>query len=286
MFAQLTQAVAATDRKDGSLSSSPVTVMYIFFIGAAFVMYHHIAQGARSATATFAVMFQCLALALLLLQITSSRSAKGISAKSLMLEAAALLCRLSGTTWRHGYLPVDASGDWFYQLVDVASLGLALWLLREVLCTKRFTYEESDDVFPVCGVGLGCFVVGMLMHANNHDHALCDSTWMAGLLMSVLAVMPQYKLIIKSGGPVEALTSHYMAAMGVGRVFSGIFLWRARKHITCDFWIEDFNHAIIVILGAHLLHMVVLADFAYYYIKSVSTRGLRSRLILSESISV
>jgi hypothetical protein len=284
MFAQLAHSAAIKENK-GTLT--PLMMMYAFFIGAMFTMYHHIAEGARrSSFATLAVMFQCLALSLLALQITSSRSAKGISAKSLMLEASALLCRLSGTTWRHGYLPVDASGDWFYQMVDIASLGVALWLLREVLCTKRSTYEELVDVFPVGGVGLGCFIVGMLLHADNHDHPLCDSAWMAGLLMSVLAVIPQYKLITQSGGQAEALTGHYMAAMGAGRLLNGVFLWRARKHVTCEFWIEDFNHAIVVIMGAHLLHMVILADFAYYYVKSVSTCGFGSRLILSESMSV
>jgi hypothetical protein len=285
MFAQLALAVTARECKDKK-TSAPLIATYACFTGFSFVMYHHVAKGARSSTATFAVICQCLALALLALQITSSRSAKGISAKSIMLEAGALLCRLSGTTWRHGYLPVDASGDWLYQLVDVASLVLALWLLREVLYTKRFSYDDLNDMFPVCGVVLGCFVVGMLMHANNHDHALCDAAWMAGLLMSVVAVIPQYKLIMKSGDAVEALTSHSMAAMGVARFLSGMFMWRARKHITCDFWIQDFNHAIIVILGAHLLHLVILADFAYYYIKSVSTNGFRSRLDLSERISV
>jgi hypothetical protein len=285
MFAQLAHAVSTKECKDKTYSA-PLMATYAFFTGVSFVMYHHVAKGARSSTATFAVICQCLALALLALQVASSKSAKGISAKSVMLEAGALLCRLSGTTWRHGYLPVDASGDWLYQVVDVASLVLALWLLREVLSTKRFTYDDLNDVFPVCGVSLGCFVVGMLMHANNHDHAFCDAAWMAGLLMSVVAVIPQYKLIIKSGGTVEALISHSMAAMGLARLFSGVFLWRARKHINCEFWIQDFNHAIVVILGAHLLHLVILADFAYYYIKSVSTHGLRSRLVLSESISI
>jgi hypothetical protein len=285
MFCNLLCGVTAKDCKENK-STSSVTATYTGFAIFSYFMYHHVAEGARSSLATLSVICQCLALALLVLQITSSKSAKGISAKSVMLEAGALLCRLSGTTWRHGYLPVDASGDWLYQAVDVTSLVLALWLLREVLCTRRSTYDESNDFFPVCGVTLGCFVVGMLMHANNHDHALCDSVWMAGLLMSVLAVIPQYKLIIKSGGAVEALTSHYLAAMGLARLLSGVFLWRARKHINCEFWIQDFNHAITVILGAHLLHFVILADFAYYYIKSVSTNGLRSPVILPESVSV
>ena len=44
-------------------------------------------------------------------------------------------------------------------------------------------------------------------------------------------------------------------------------MWHARFDITCDPWVDGFNHAIWVILGAHLLHLVLLGDFGYYYVK-------------------
>merc|ERR1719199_715487 len=50
-------------------------------------------------------MIQCLALVLLGLQIMSTGSAAGISAKGLALDAFALCCRLSSTLWLNGYLP-------------------------------------------------------------------------------------------------------------------------------------------------------------------------------------
>jgi hypothetical protein len=277
---------AHTEAMKSKPMSLPLTLTYAFFVMSAFLVYHYVAEGNRSSLATLAVMAQCLALVLLVLQVTTSGHVKGISCNALVLEAAAFVCRLSGTTWRHGYLPVDASGDWLYQAVDVASLLLALWLLREMLFVKRATYEEEHDAFPMCRAVMGCFVVAMLMHGNLHGHPLCDCLWMAGLLMSVVAVIPQYSLIIKSGGCVEALTSHYMAAMGVGRILSGIFMWNAREHIGCAFWIQDFNHAIIVVLGAHLLHLLLLTDFAYYYAKNLATRGPSRSLNLMDSLSV
>merc|ERR1719183_1729538 len=87
-------------------------------------------------------MVQCLAVVLLGLQTISTGGASGISAKALSLDALALCCRLSSTLWLNGYLPVDASGDYVYQIVDICSLGSIVWLLHQVLVEKRHTYQE------------------------------------------------------------------------------------------------------------------------------------------------
>merc|ERR1719506_2037019 len=86
-------------------------------------------------------MIQCLALALLALQLISTGSAAGISARALTLDAIALCCRLSSTLWLNGYLPVDASGDHIFQAFDLCSLAILLWLLYQVLVVKRATYQ-------------------------------------------------------------------------------------------------------------------------------------------------
>merc|ERR1719517_393212 len=109
---------------------------------------------------------------------------------------------------------------------------------------------------------LGCFILAALFHADMNARPLFDALWMAGLFVSVVAVLPQLWLISKTGGHVEALTSHYIAAMAISRILSGTFMWHARFDITCDQWVEGFNHAIWAILGAHVLHLVFLADFA------------------------
>jgi len=271
--------------EDKAWTSTPVLWTYGSFLAGAYWVYQHMGQGESSAVLTVSVIVQCMALSLLLLQLRASGSVQGFSANSLMLEAGSVACRLSGITWLNGYLPVDASGDWLFQTVDFVSLLLALWLLYEVLVLKRHTYDETSDSFPTAPIALGCFVTAMLFHADNHDRPMFDCLWMAGLLMSVAAVIPQYGVIIRSGGQVQALVSHSIAAMGVSRACSGIFMWNAREHITCKFWIHDFNHAILVILAAHALHIVLLSDFAYYYLKSVATHGFRRQLDLPMTAS-
>ena len=43
----------------------------------------------------------------------------------------------------------------------------------------------------------------------------------------------------------------------------------ARYDVTCEFWIEGFNHAIYASLGTHATHMLLLGDFVYYHFKTL-----------------
>merc|ERR1719491_2570471 len=107
-----------------------------------------------------------------------------------------------------------------------------------------------------------------------------------GLFLSTIAVLPQLWLITRSGGQVEALTSHYIAAMAAGRALSGVFMWHARGDISCVPWFGEFNHAIWAILGSHLLHLLLLCDFGYYYIKAVMAQGLACTIDIPEDCNV
>lgn len=254
--------------------SNAITTAYCVFAALALVVYHFVAAGEFSAVLTLSVMFQCLAVALLCLQSVSSGSAAGISARSLQLEALALVCRLSSTLWLNGYLPVDATGDHIFQAVDICTLGLVLWLLHRVLVVQQHTYEVETDTFPVMPMVLGSLVLATLLHADMNSRPLFDALWMAGLFMSIIAVLPQLWLVARAGGRVEALTSHYIAAMAMARVLSGLFMWHARFDITCVPWVEGFEHAVWTILAAHAIHLLLLTDFAYYYVKGVMKQGL------------
>merc|ERR1719163_1663846 len=119
------------------------------------------------------VVFQCGAFAILAMQVVTSGNVMGISARSLVLEAAALCCRLSSTMWLDGYLPNDASGDWVYQAVDICSVLVVMWLLREVLVKRRSSYQAQDDSAPyVVEAVIVCIVLAALLHGDMDDFPL------------------------------------------------------------------------------------------------------------------
>jgi hypothetical protein len=276
----------ATSKNAVGIAAPPphVLLAYVLFLAAVGTVYHFVANGAFSSILTMAVMFQCLAFALLSIQVLCTESVAGISARALALDALALCCRLSSTTWLNGYLPVDDSGDWVFQLVDICSLVMALWMLSQVLVVRHSTYQAEQDKLPVYMLVIGAFVLALLFHADMNSYPLFDMLWMAGLFIGTVAVLPQLWMIMRTGGRVHALTSHYIAAMAVSRMLSGIFMWHARYDITCTPWINKFNHASWIILAAHLLHLVLLGDFAFVYVRAVVAHGFNCRLLLDDSL--
>lgn len=232
------------------------------------------------AVVTVSAAVQCGSIAMLVAQAVTSGSTAGISASALALDALSLVFRLSGTVWLDGYLPVDWTGDWLFQTIDVFSLAMLIWLLHDMFFARRFTWKSQEETFPVAPAVILSLILGAILHANMHDHPVFDILWMAGLIMNVVAVMPQYGLILKTGGLVEPLISHHIAAMALSKFLCGIYMWWARFDIECDFWVENVNHAVLSILGVHMLHLVFLADFGYYYIKTLMTRGFGARLEL------
>eukprot|EP00929_Paragymnodinium_shiwhaense_P094861 TRINITY_DN5568_c0_g4_i2.p1 TRINITY_DN5568_c0_g4~~TRINITY_DN5568_c0_g4_i2.p1 ORF type:complete len:283 (-),score=69.48 TRINITY_DN5568_c0_g4_i2:101-949(-) len=274
-----TMSGAAAASKSGL--PSPIAIAYGVFGVVGLIVHHVVAGGEFSSILTLSVIVQCLGVSFLCLQVVSKNSVAGISAGALILDACASGFRLSSTTWLDGYLPVDESGDHVYQIVDMCSLAMVSWLLYQVLVGKRSSYQEEEDTLPVVPMIVGCLVMAGLFYGNMNDRPLFDALWMAGLFSGVVAVMPQLSLIMKSGGRADALTAHYMAALALSRVLSGIFMWYARFDITCDEWVTGFNHTVVAILGAHLLHLILLSDFAYFYAKGVMKKGLTEEIELS-----
>eukprot|EP00933_Yihiella_yeosuensis_P050577 TRINITY_DN48382_c0_g1_i1.p1 TRINITY_DN48382_c0_g1~~TRINITY_DN48382_c0_g1_i1.p1 ORF type:complete len:283 (+),score=59.52 TRINITY_DN48382_c0_g1_i1:107-955(+) len=278
---------AASNLKEKCAKQAPpsqVLSAYVIFLTCAAGMYYLVANGEFSAILTVAVMFQCLGFGLLAVQVALMGRTTGISARAIGLDLLALCLRLASTTQYHGYLPVDASGDFLYQATDFVSLCLVIWLLYECLVGKKWSYQEEEDSMPIAPVVIGCIFLALIFHADMNARPLFDTFWMSGLLISAVAVMPQLWLISKTGGKVEPLTCHYIAAMAFGRALSGIFMWHARFDITCNEWVKGYNHALWAILGAHLLHLLLLGDFSLYYIKTMITNGLNSPMNLAEEM--
>lgn len=259
---------------------TPLLIAYSVFIAGGLALYHLVMSDALSAILTVAEMFQCLSVGLLAAQVAITGSVAGISARAVGMHALGLCCRLSSTIWLQGYLPVDESGDWFFQTVDICALSIELWLLYQMFVVRNHSYQAEADSFPVGPVMIGAFVLAALFHADMNLRPLFDTMWMTGLFLCNTSILPQLWLINKTGGKVEALTSHHIAAMAVGTMLGGLFMFYAREDITCAEWVEGINHAVLSILAAHLLHLLLLADFAYFYLKAVATQGLACRLDL------
>jgi len=226
---------------------------------------------------TLAMAIQCFAFTCLRLKIAQTKSVAGISGRSLMLQAMSCALRLCSTTWLNGYVPVDGTGDWLYQLLDVCAFLVVLQLLYCVFKSHRSMYQEEHDTFNVELMALGCFVLAVLVHPDLNNRPVFDTLWTTALYIDVVAMMPQLKLMTKVRGEVEALTSHYVGATALSRLVSLIFWYHGFVELApLD---GSFNVAGWAIIAAHVLQVLLLGDFLYYYIRAwVSTGSARFEL--------
>lgn len=253
---------------------TPVLCAYGIFSAAGFLVFHLVADREPSSTLTLSAVAQCLGISLLWIQVAIGRGAWGISAKALFLDALAICSRLCSTLFLDGYLPNSRDGDFAYQFFDVCSVLMLLLLLRKVMITHKDTYQACDDTHPIGPLVLVTFVLAAIFHGDMDDNPICDTFWMAGLLLGVVAVLPQFWLITKTGNQTGALTSHYIASMAFSRFLSGCFAWMAFEHLSCEPYFGEFQHSRWVIIGAHVIHLIILGDFGYTYFRSMAKNGV------------
>merc|ERR550514_433573 len=133
------------------------------------VVFHQVAEQEFSSVLTMAVLAQCLAFVLIGLQIRKAKSVAGISGRTMIVQALAICFRLSSTLFLDGYLPLDKTGDMFYQIVDVCSLLMVLHILQCIYKTHTATYERENDTMDVKNMVIGSVALAVMFHPTLND---------------------------------------------------------------------------------------------------------------------
>merc|ERR1719359_1788621 len=242
-----------------------MVLAYLGCAGLMSVVFKQVAEQEFSSVLTMAVLAQCLAIVLVSLQISNSKSVSGISGKTMIMQALALCFRLSSTLFLDGYLPLDKTGDMMYQIVDVCSLLMVLHILQCIYKSHRPSYEQEFDTMDVKNMVIACVALAVMIHPDLNDWAAFDIAWTVSLYLDTVAMLPQLFMSNKVG-KVPAYTSHYIAATLVARAFSAWFWYYGAENIARVS--EGFSYGAAGIIIAHVLQFLFLADFGYYYLKA------------------
>jgi hypothetical protein len=243
-------------------------VMYGAFTGVA-IMAAITLTGGFSALLSLSSGMQCLGFALLLLQAQNRRDVSNVSLNSLKLYVIALCFRLFATLQYKGYQPMDVSGtNGLYHTAETMELVLAVAALLAV--KKRHdndccaAYETSHNMVVLLVI---CAVLAPLTHAKLNNDLVGDITWIMGLYVETVAMIPQLYMLQRAGGEVESLHGHYIASMFASRLVT-MYFWS-------DVYVElrpsdaDSNVPGSMVMGAQALQLVVFGDFMYMYMKSI-----------------
>jgi len=251
-----------------SIELASVGVACCTFAAAFIFTAIHYADLDFSSVLTLGGGMQCLGFTMLSLMVRKTRSVRGLSAKSLRLYVLVFLFRLTSTLCKDGYIPLDKTGDWLFQLSDIACLGLVLQLLHRIANKDAETYRPEEDSLPVMWVLPAALVMSAFTYGDLDNSPIHDYAWMVATYLDTCAMLPQLFLLSRIGGTVEALTSHFVAAIFFSRAFTFSFWFCGYPEVApLD---GSFNTCGYAIVFLHFAQLITSGDFMYYYFKAVS----------------
>uniref|UniRef100_M4C2T2 ER lumen protein-retaining receptor n=1 Tax=Hyaloperonospora arabidopsidis (strain Emoy2) TaxID=559515 RepID=M4C2T2_HYAAE len=213
--------------------------------GAAFLTTHksNIALWSGFVVVTMGACVRAFGFAFLIFKAFSQRSVAGLSLKTLELYAFVFFFRLSSILRYQGYLPYDRSGDWLYSFLEIVALSLCCGVIYLVTVRYNSTYELRYDTFG-------------WLHLPSELGALYI------LLPCVLFGM--------GGGAVESCISHFVYALAFGSFLHLVF-WFSSYHELGEK--DAGQHVGYTVIFVQIGHMLMMADFLYYYFKSMKEGG-------------
>jgi hypothetical protein len=246
-------------------------------------VYHLLSDGDFSFMLTLGGITRSVGFAHLAFNIVRSRSAAGISLQTLQLYAVTFAARLCSVLTSDGYLPYDASGDWFYQANEV--VGFLLVLLNIYLVSTAFkgSYEPQHDsfgvsaMFPAVGrhgalafLAAPALALALVFHPSLNNFLPTDIAWAVALYLESVAVIPQLFHFQRKGGEIQSSTAHYVFTFGLSRLFIFAF-WVSSAHELNDSAAQGVHAGWTgsVVLLMQVVHLVLMGDYSYYYAKAL-----------------
>jgi len=194
---------------------------------------------------------------ILLHKIQTTRSCRGISLKTQALYVVVFVTR---------YLDLFA-GDWYSlynTIMKIFFIGSTIYVIYLMRWRFRPSHDPAIDTFKIEYLVGPSFLLGLIFH---YHFTVLEVLWSFSLFLESVAILPQLFMVQRTG-EAEAITTHYMAALGIYR---GLYIinWIYR------YFAEDSWDPIAVVSG--IVQTVLYVDFFYIYFTKV-LRGQKFEL--------
>ncbi|KAG8087730.1 hypothetical protein GUJ93_ZPchr0010g9879 [Zizania palustris] len=214
-----------------------------------------------------------LGISVLIYKLTKEKTCAGLSLKSQDLTALFLAVRL--------YCSFVMEYD-IHTILDTATLAATLFVIYMIRFKLRSTYMLDKDNFAlyyvVRAIPASKRRNSLLVHPSTSHNIINRICWAFCVYLEAVSVLPQLRLM-QNTKIVEPFTAHYVFALGVARFLS------------CAHWVLqvlDTRGRLLTALGyglwpsmvllSEIVQTFILADFCYYYVKSVVGGQLVLRL--------
>ncbi|KMS97096.1 hypothetical protein BVRB_7g178780 [Beta vulgaris subsp. vulgaris] len=203
----------------------------------------------------------CAGILVLVYKLSITKTCSGLSLKTQELTAIFLAMRI--ITY-FGFIRD------LHVILDSLTLASTLWVIYMIRFKLKSTYMQELDNMPLYYVLVPCAVIAIIGHPGWQIHIVTRFLYVYLMTIEAVSVLPQLRLI-QNAKMVEPFTAHYVFALGVARFFT-CANWIFMLIDTRGAYLTQIGQGhlyILVALIAEVVQTFILADFCYYYVKSV-----------------
>ncbi|KAA8543529.1 hypothetical protein F0562_021725 [Nyssa sinensis] len=197
----------------------------------------------------------------LIYKLTTQKTCSGLSLKTQELTAIFLAVRLCCSFVMEGDI---------HTVLDFATLISTVWVIYMIRFKLKSTYIVELDNMAIYYMLVPSAVLALLIHPYTLHSLISRILWAFCVYLESVSVLPQLRLM-QNAKMVEPFTAHYVFALGVAR-FLGCAHWIIQVYDTAGkylFLLGSGYFWLPMVLLSEIVQTFILADFCYYYIKSV-----------------
>ncbi|KAG8387264.1 hypothetical protein BUALT_Bualt02G0003300 [Buddleja alternifolia] len=197
----------------------------------------------------------------LIYKLTTQKTCSGLSLKTQELTAIFLAARLGCSLFMEGDI---------HTVLDFVTLVSTLWVIYMIRFKLKSTYNAELDNMPLYYVAVPCAILAILIHPTTQHARIGRILWAFAVYLESISVLPQLRMM-QNTKMIEPFTAHYVFALGVAR-FLGCAHWIIKVYDSRGSYLFLIGAGHIwfsMILLAEVVQTFILADFCYYYVKSV-----------------
>ncbi|XP_077229478.1 ER lumen protein retaining receptor family protein [Tasmannia lanceolata] len=206
----------------------------------------------------------------LIYKLTLKNTCSGLSLKSQELTAIFLAVRL--------FCSYGMEQD-IHTVLDFVTLISTLWVIYMIRYKLKSSYIQELDNFRIRYPVIGSALFAIIIHPRSLLSISVMILWAFCVYLESVSVLPQLRLM-QNAKMVEPFTAHYVFALGVAR-FLGCAHWIIQIIDTRGKYLFFMGSGFFwppAILLAEAVQTFILADFCYYYVKSIMDGQLLVRL--------
>lgn len=146
---------------------------------------------------TVSSMFQVFGFFMILFMYFQTKSISGISLHSLICYLVVYIFRAVAITLEPGFLPEDASGDWFYHAMEISGALIAIAMIVVILRSQQYESESYFDSFKCYFIIIFALIAAFIIRPRLSRVPWMNFTWVFAFYVETFAIIPQLMFFIK-----------------------------------------------------------------------------------------